>query len=411
MGRIHAEPQPSRNVRWASTMAGYAGPVRLAHADSRARIDQPAASGGDAGDGEGAVGTAHRAGDAEPLAGDAEPLAREAREEREHGFLAPGASRAVGGGERAHAEEPDEWRTCFERDRDRILHASSFRRLAGKTQVFVFPQDHQRTRLTHALEVAQVATAMARACRLNVALTEAIALGHDCGHGPGGHASEDALDPFLPGGFDHAPWGAYVSLAPLNLCAQTIDGIANHSWSRPAPATPEGEVVSWADRVAYVCHDWEDAVLTGIVSPHQLPATVRDVCGQRRSAQLSAFIHGLVSATLRSGQVGMEEDAAEALSAFRSCNYERIYLRDASVRQGEAVVRVLRALVEHFADRPHLMAETSGAPPSEDILAGGPEAMEAAVTYVAGMTDRFAFRLAVALLGWDPEKLPAGIGS
>ena len=392
-----SQPPPDgktdRNVRWASTMSGYSGPVRLAHADSAARIDRPDAAG------TGGSGAHLR-----------RPLEREAREEREEGFLAPGATRSLGAGERARAEVPDPWRTCFERDRDRILHATSFRRLAGKTQVFVFPQDHQRTRLTHALEVAQVATAIARACRLNVALTEAIALGHDCGHGPGGHASEDALDPFLPGGFDHAPWGAHVSLAPLNLCAQTIDGIANHSWSRPAPSSPEGEVVSWADRVAYVCHDWEDAVLTGIVSPHQLPLLVRDVCGERRSAQLGAFIHGVVDATLRTGQVGMEEDAAEALSAFRACNYERIYLREASVRQGEAVVQVLRALVEHFADRPHLMAEASGHT-SPDILAGSQPALVAAVTYVAGMTDRFAFRQAVALLGWDPDKLPAGVGS
>src|SRR6202035_1774319 len=186
-----------------------------------------------------------------------EPLGRTEREEREDGQLAPGASRAHGGGDRARDEEPDQWRTSFERDRDRILHATSFRRLAGKTQVFVFPQDHQRTRLTHALEVAQGATAIARDT--------------DGGHGRGGHASEDALDPYVPGGFDHAPWGALVSLAPLNLCAETVDGIANHSWSRPAPSTPEGEVVSWADRIAYVCHDWEDAVLSGIVAPRQLP--------------------------------------------------------------------------------------------------------------------------------------------
>jgi dGTPase len=393
MSDVHSANRTARNERWASTMSGYAGAVRLAHADSWARIDGPAV-----------VRDAEDSGGALPVA----VLDREAREEREDGLLAPGASRAVGAGDRARPEEADQWRTCFERDRDRILHAPSFRRLAGKTQVFVFPLDHQRTRLTHALEVAQVATAMARACRLNVALTEAIALGHDCGHGPGGHASEDALDPFLPGGFDHAPWGAHVSLAPLNLCAQTTDGIANHSWSRPAPATPEGEVVSWADRVAYVCHDWEDAVLTGIVSPHQLPAAVRAFCGERRSAQLGAFIGGLVAATLRSGQVGMDEEAAEALSAFRSCNYERIYLRDASVRQGEAVVQVLRALVEHFADRPHLVAERGG--DAADVLAGSAEALESAVTYVAGMTDRFAFRQAVALLGWDPEKLPAGVG-
>jgi dGTPase len=137
---------------------------------------------------------------------------------------------------------------------------------------------------------------------------------------------------------------------------------------------------------------------------------VRDVCGERRSAQLNAFIQGLVAATLRTGQVGMEEDTAEALSAFRSCNYERVYLREASVRQGEAVVQVLRALVEHFADRPHLIAATSGEP-SADVMAGSGQALEAAVTYVAGMTDRFAFRQAVALLGWDPEKLPAGVGA
>jgi dGTPase len=381
-------------------MAGYAGPVRLAHADSYARIGPPP-------DPDTPSGLAPRA----------EASGRTERQDLEDELLAAGATRAEGSGERAVAEEPDAWRTCFERDRDRILHASSFRRLAGKTQVFVFPEDHQRTRLTHALEVAQVATAIARACRLNVALTEAIALGHDCGHGPGGHASEDALDPYLPGGFDHAPWGAHVSLASLNLCAQTINGIANHSWSRPAPSTPEGEVVSWADRIAYVCHDWEDAVLAGIVASRQLPAEVRERCGERRSAQLGAFIGGVVSATLRTGQVGMEEDAAEALAAFRSCNYERIYLREASLRQGEAVVSVLRALVDHFSDRPHLItdngagldvdARSTDEPP--DVAAGSPDAIRAAVTYVAGMTDRFAFRQAVARIGWDPAKLPAGV--
>jgi len=273
----------------------------------------------------------------------------------------------------------------------------------------VFPQDHQRTRLTHALEVAQVATAIARALRLNVALTEAIALGHDCGHGPGGHASEDALDAYVAGGFDHAPWGALVSLAPLNLCVQTVDGVANHSWSRPAPSTPEGEVVSWADRIAYVCHDWEDAVLAGIVAPSQLPDSVRARCGETRSAQLGAFIAGVVSATLRTGQVGMEEEEAEALAAFRARNYERIYLREASLRQGEAVVAVLRALVEHFADRPHLIADDGAPDRAPDVVAGSEDAVRAAVAYVAGMTDRFAFRQAVALLDWDVAKLPAGV--
>ena len=389
MSAARQSGETQRSARWAATMAGYSGPVRLAHADSHARV-APAPARED------------------PRGGPTESSGRVERETLEESLLAPGATRAAGSGTRGLPEEPDPWRTCFERDRDRILHATAFRRLAGKTQVFVFPQDHQRTRLTHALEVAQVATAIARACRLNLALAEAIALGHDCGHGPGGHASEDALDPYVRGGFDHAPWGALVSLAPLNLCAETVDGIANHSWSRPAPSTPEGEVVSWADRIAYVCHDWEDAVLAGIVAPHQLPLEVRSLCGERRSHQLGAFIGGVVSATLRTGQVGMEEEVAGALAAFRTCNYERIYLRDASLRQGEAVVAVLRALVEHFSDRPHLITERAG-PDEDDVVAGSEEAVRAAVTYVAGMTDRFAFRQAVALLGWDPAKLPAGV--
>jgi dGTPase len=362
-----------------------------------------------------------------PLTG----MDRVAREEAEDALLVAGATRASGAGRRAAPEEADRWRTCFERDRDRILHATAFRRLAGKTQVFVFPDDHQRTRLTHALEVAQVASGIARALRLNVALTEAIALGHDCGHGPGGHASEDALSPFLDGGFDHAPWGADVSLAHLNLCAETLDGIRNHSWSRPAPSTPEGEVVSWADRIAYVCHDFEDAVQSGVVSPAVLPGSVRDRCGERRGQQLGAFIDAMVATTLATGRIGMDDAHAEALAAFRATNYEHIYLRPSSVAQGASVIAVLRALVEHFADRPHLVPGPSGAvapPPGavrggrggaaggdragagSGVVAGSPEAVAAAVAYVAGMTDRFAFSQAVALLDWDPAKLPAGIG-
>jgi dGTPase len=241
-----------------------------------------------------------------------------------------------------------------------------------------------------------------------VALTEAIALGHDCGHGPGGHASEDALSPYLDGGFDHAPWGADVSLAPLNLCHETLDGIRNHSWSRPAPSTPEGEVVSWADRIAYVCHDFEDAVKSGIVTPSALPPLVRERCGDRRSQQLDTFIGALVSTILRTGRIGMEDDQAEALAAFRASNYEHIYLRPSSVSQGRAVVAVLRALVDHFGDRPNLIPD--GGQRSGHLTGGDSAAVREAVAYVAGMTDRFAFGQAVALLGWDPEKLPTGIG-
>jgi dGTPase len=138
---------------------------------------------------------------------------------------------------------------------------------------------------------------------------------------------------------------------------------------------------------------------------------VRQVCGERRSSQLGNFIDGVVSATLRTGQVGMEESVAEALADFRARNYERIYLREASVRQGQAVVGVLRALVEYFSDRPHLITPERDEAEGTDLLAGSPDAVRAAVTYVAGMTDRFAFRQAVALLGWDPSKVPMGVDS
>jgi dGTPase len=363
-----------RAQRWASTMRGHvAGGVALAHEDSWA--------------GPGGNGT----------------LARPAREEQELELLAPLATKSSGAGDRTLDEEPDPFRTCFERDRDRILHDTSFRRLAGKTQVFVFPDDHQRTRLTHALEVAQVARSVSGAIGLNVSLTEAIAIGHDCGHGPGGHASEDALTPYVDEGFDHAVWGADVTLRHLNLCVETIDGVRNHSWSRPAPMTPEGEVVSWADRIAYVCHDFEDAVAAGIVSADALPELVRNRVGDGRSQQLGTFVRAMIQATAETGRIGMIEPIAEALALFRRFNYEYVYMRPASVAQAESVIALLQALVEHFADRPNLMPDAHG----ED--AGSAAALRSAVTYVGGMTDRFACRHALALLGWDRDRLPAGI--
>ena len=330
---------------------------------------------------------------------------RHDRETLQADSLAPLATRSTGAGTRAIAEEPDPYRTCFERDRDRILHASSFRRLAGKTQVFVFPDDHQRTRLTHALEVAQVAVSVARVLRLNVALTEAIALGHDCGHGPGGHASEDALSPYVPDGYDHAVWGADKVLVPLNLCAETLDGIRNHSWSRPAPSTPEGEVVSWADRIAYVCHDFEDAVDAGVVSVRDLPDPVRARCGTTRREQLGAFINGMIEATGHTGRIGMVPDMAEALALFRRFNYDAIYHRPESRHQARSVIDMLRPLVEHYIAHPHLLPAHS----VEGFDPGSERAATEAVNYVGGMTDRFACKQAVALLDYPVHKLPVGI--
>src|SRR3954469_12787463 len=309
---------------------------------------------------------------------------REEREARLGEELAPGATRPVGAGVRLRPEAPDVFRLCFERDLDRIKHSRPWRRLAGKCQVFIAPEDdHLRTRLTHAVEVAQVATGIARAANLCLPLVEAIALAHDCGHGPAGHASEEAFSPFLPGtGYDHAVYGADVTLAPLNLCVETLDGVRNHSWRRPAPSTPEGEVVAWADRVAYVCHDFDDAVRAGILEPDDLPADVKAVVGARSSEQIGVFLGAVLDAIDQSGAVGMTEPAATALAEFRSFNFERIYLRPAARRQAARVIRLLGGLVEHFADAPRrIPAVRDGelvAPP-----AGSAEAAALAVQYVS----------------------------
>ena len=326
------------------------------------------------------------------------------REAREDASLAASATRSSGAGHRALDEAPDPNRTCFERDVDRIQHSRPFRRLAGKCQVYLAPDDdHLRTRLTHAIEVGQVAVSIARATRLNEALTLASALGHDCGHGPAGHASEDALSPYLEGGYHHAVYGADVVLEPLNLCAETLDAVRNHSWNRPAPATPEGEVVAWADRIAYVCHDFEDAVDAGVVRPEDLPAEVVEVVGDRRSAQLGGFIGAMVETIAETGRVGMRKPEADALAAFRAFNYERIYLRPESVAQADRVNSLLRQLTEWFIENPRAIGG------GEVFRPSSPEAAAAAVRYVSGMTDRFALRLAVDRLGWAPEELPTGV--
>jgi dGTPase len=207
----------------------------------------------------------------------------------------------------------------------------------------------------------------------------------------------------VPEGYDHAVWGADVTLVPLNLCAETLDGVRNHSWSRPAPGTPEGEVVSWADRIAYVCHDFEDAVAAGVVSHEMLPALVVDRCGADRSSQIGTFVLAMIDAAAEFGRIGMTTPDAEALAEFRRFNYEHIYLRPASRSQGHQVIALLQALTEHYADRPNLL------PDAVAVDAGSPEALRAAVTYVAGMTDRYACRQAMGLLGWDRNRLPVGI--
>jgi dGTPase len=313
---------------------------------------------------------------------------RAKREEAEDIILSPGATRALGAGHRALPEEPDYFRTCFERDLHRIVHTTAFRRLAGKCQVFIAPNDpHLRTRLTHSLEVNQIARGLSNALGLNTSLTEAIALGHDCGHGPGGHAAETALEIYVPGGFDHALWGANVTLAPLNLCQETLDGIRQHSWRLSAPSTPEGEVVSWADRIGYVTHDYNDAVREGIVESADLPRSVRELGGTTQSSQIRAFVRAMVETAERTGKLGMSSDAASALDDFRVFNYEHIYLRPDSMATHANLVATLRALVEYYAAHPWDV-------PDNQVgyvdVSDSELSVHNAVAYVVGMTDRFA---------------------
>lgn len=356
-----------RSRAWASTMSGHGEEFVHAHSELRSQIES----------------------------GDVRN--RVIREAEEAATLRPGAALAIGAGVRPREEEPDPHRTCFERDRDRIVHSSAFRRLAGKTQVVVFPTDHQRTRLTHALEVAQVARSIAAGIGANVTLADAIALGHDCGHGPGGHASETAFDAYLPEGFDHGPWGADVALAGLNLCEETSDGIRNHSWSRPAPNTIEGEIVSWADRIAYCAHDLEDAVRAGVVGLDDVPGDVASICGVTRSDQLGVFGAELIETTTRTGRVQMRAPVAGALAGLRQFNYDHIYTRAESEAQYAAVVEVLKALVDFYLEHPDKV------PPSQIFP---DDQLRTVIAYVGGMTDRFAFQQAVDLLGWPVDKLP-----
>jgi dGTPase len=206
---------------------------------------------------------------------------------------------------------------------------------------------------------------------------------------------------YIPNGFDHAVWGADVTLAPLNLCAETLDGIRNHSWKRPAPSTPEGAVVSWADRIGYVCHDWSDAIRAGVVTPHELPQLVAEHAGDRQSAQLRFFTNALIEGISTTGSVCMPDEAAVVLDEFRRFNYDWIYLREDSRDQARKVITILTALCDHLVDHPDLIPGLDDRPQAGSAAAG-----VLAVRYLATMTDRHAFGLARRLLEWPKDQLP-----
>jgi len=320
-----------------------------------------------------------------------QPLQRRTRSDRERleEALSPIATRASSTKGREHPEEPDDLRTCFERDRDRILHAKAFRRLKHKTQVFIAPEgDHVVTRLTHTLNVAQVGRSIANGLGLNEALTEAICLGHDLGHAPFGHTGEGALTPFMPPGMEwlHAFQSVRIvrKLEPLNLTWEVRDGIWCSSWRNPEPATPEGWVCRFADRIAYLAHDALDAVRAGVLRTQDLPTDAVALLGAPGSGWIDRLLRAVVDHSVEAGVVAMQPDHADAMQVLRDFMFERVYLRGDAQEQARKAVTVIRDLVEWFAERPDLIAPGYCLP--------GDAPVQQAIDYVAGMTDRYAIR-------------------
>jgi dGTPase len=312
-------------------------------------------------------------------------------EEIERDVLSPHAtpSSATKGREREEASDPI--RTCYQQDRDRIVHSKAFRRLKHKTQVFLAPEgDHYRVRLTHTLEVSQIARTAARALRLNEDLTEAIALGHDLGHTPFGHLGEQALTPFLGRPFRHNEQSLRIveflenDGRGLNLTWEVRDGILHHTWSMPAPSTAEAHVVRFADRIAYVNHDVDDAVRAGVLREDELPAEAVEVLGRTHSARIDRLVTDLVERTGDGPDVHLSDEVFRALDALRDFLFERVYLRDEARAEQDKAIGLVRTLFTHFLDHPDEV-------PEEYHRAPGDLPTRVA-DYIAGMTDRFALR-------------------
>jgi dGTPase len=294
---------------------------------------------------------------------------------------------------RAHPEPDCGLRTPFQRDRDRIVHSKAFRRLKHKTQVFVAPAgDHYRTRLTHTLEVTQVARTAARALFLNEDLAEAIGLGHDLGHTPFGHLGEDVLDRCLAERFSLSFRHNEQSLRVvdvlerdgegLNLTQPVRDGILNHSWRAPEPATAEGMIVRIVDRVAYINHDIDDAVRAGVITPDELPAEAIAALGDTGSARIDTLVHDLVEHSAAAGAIVQGKSAGAAMAELREFMFERVYLGPDARREHAKIERVVRALFEYYCAAPELIPDSI---PAGDLA-------RRVTDYIAGMTDRFCIR-------------------
>jgi dGTPase len=314
---------------------------------------------------------------------------REHLEGIERRQLSSWARLASGSKGRDLEEDEDRLRTCYQVDRDRIVHSKAFRRLAHKTQVFLAPEgDHYRVRLTHTLEVTHVARTIARALRLNEDLVEAICLGHDLGHTPFGHLGEEVVAGFYAG-FRHNLQSVRVVevLERLNLTWEVRDGIANHTWSMPMPETLEGQIARFADRIAYINHDIDDAIRAGILTEGDLPPETSEILGRSHRQRIDRMVGDLVEASTDRPEVAMSPGVFDAMASTRSFLFERVYLGRVAPATNEAVKRILETLLQHY----------SRTPPE----GGDDDPAVRAVDYVAGMTDRFAIRRFEELVGGE----------
>lgn len=334
-------------------------------------------------------------------------LIREEIEKREIEILSPLATKSAYSKGRAMEEEKCHMRTDFQRDRDRIIHSKAFRRLMHKTQVFLAPEgDHFRTRLTHTIEVSQIGRTIARALNLNEDLVEAIALGHDLGHTPFGHNGEDVLNKIHPGGFEHNVQSLRVadvlestaSRRGMNLTAEVRDGIVNHTGSLK-PFTLEGQVVKISDRIAYINHDIDDAVRSGVISIEDIPQTSLILFGRSHRERINNMVSDVVRNSEGADAVLQSENFKEELDNLRRFMFANVY-KSNMVKKEEDLNKVdvvVSSLYEYFLDNTHKLPEDLRAIAETDGKA------EAVKDYIAGMTDRFALHTYTDLFvpkGW-----------
>ncbi|MCI8466513.1 MAG: deoxyguanosinetriphosphate triphosphohydrolase [Lachnospiraceae bacterium] len=323
---------------------------------------------------------------------------REQLEALEEQIFSPYASLSKDTRGREREEPSCDIRPAYQRDRDRILHCKSFRRLKHKTQVFLSPVgDHYRTRLTHTLEVAQIARTIARSLRLNEELTEAIALGHDLGHTPFGHAGEAALNSVCTGGFAHYKQSVRVverlekNGAGLNLTWEVRDGIRNHRTSGK-PSTLEGKVVRLSDKIAYINHDIDDAIRAGILTEEELPMEYTDVLGHTVRERLNTMIHSIIGESLGKPEILMSPEVGTAMGRLRSFMFEHVYTNSVSKEEDPRAEDLLIALFEYY------MKRTEELPAEYLLLMEQGDSKERVVCdYIAGMSDGYAIDTFMAL--------------